>query len=75
MELPFTNGLNNFFMQHEIPQVLIRYQNPLVPGKPFGLAELKEALYLMVDTAYGLNLPILIHRAGNRYVLLDRYIG
>ena len=67
-----TARIDDILAQHQVRDVGGRNENSLVVGKAAGLADVEEALDLLVDAADGLHPALLIHRAGHRQRLLDR---
>ena len=47
----------------------------MLAGEPKHPAHIEHAFYLLVDTAYGLNLTLLIHRAGDSDFLTQAKSG
>ena len=73
MELPFFDGVDHFFLKHEILDVGGRDDNALLSGDAFFFAHFKKA-DLLIDIADGLYPSFLVDRSGHRNALLDGHI-
>src|SRR5437867_6093897 len=71
VEPAFPDCVNNLFVQHQVLGVALGYDDSLVSLEAFDLARLVEALDLLVDPAYRLDLTFLIDRPSYGKVLLD----
>ena len=72
-ELALLNRFNDIRTEHKMLNVGLRNQNSLIAGQPALLADIKESLNLLVDTADGLHFAPLIDRSGDCKSLLNRY--
>ena len=69
------HGFHHFFVQHQVLDIGGGDEYALVCGQALGLADTIEALNLLVDAADGLNLSLLIDRAGHGQALADGKLG
>src|SRR3990170_660562 len=74
-ELAVLYRVNDLALEHQVPHISLRYYDALRPGQPLCLADLEEALDLLVHPAYGLDLSPLVHGAGHCYSLVKRLPG
>src|SRR5262249_51853081 len=71
MKLPIFNSLDNIRPQHQIAEVGLGCQHALVAVDPLQSTDVIEAFVLLVDTADGLDLAVLIDRTGDRDALVN----
>ena len=65
-------GLDHILAQHQMLDIRLRDQHALRSGQAALLANVEEALDLLVDAADGLNFAVLIDRSGHRQILPQR---
>ena len=73
--LPLAIAVAHLLVQHEVGDVGPGDEHALVAREAHGLADLEEALDLLVHAADGLHLAALVHRAGDGEALLDGDAG
>ena len=67
-------GLDDVLAQHQMLDIRLRDQDALRPRQAALLANIEEALDLLVDPADRLNLAMLVHRSGHRQILPQRHV-
>ena len=72
VELPGAHGIDHRAAQHQVARIAGRDEHALRARQPFGLAGAEETFNLLVDATDGLDLPVLVDRAGDGDVLADR---
>ena len=71
VELAFLDGFRHVRPQHQISHVFNREDHALLARQSLGAADIKEALNLVIDSTDGLNVTLLVDRAGDGDVLAD----
>jgi len=66
VELVVSDGVDHLLVKHQIRHVRCRDDDALFAGQPLRLAGSEEAFDLGCNAANGLNLAVLIDRAGDR---------
>src|SRR5215472_7176578 len=72
VELSRGHGIEHVFPQHQVLHVGLRDHHALRAGKTFDAADIKKTLNLFVYASDGLDIALLIDRAGHRDVLPQR---
>src|SRR4029077_19361607 len=72
MEPPVFYGFDNVRPEHQIAQIRLGHQHALISRNSLESTDIIETFDLVVDTANGLDLAVLIHRARDSDTLLDR---
>ena len=72
VEPAILDGGHHIVPQHQVLDVALRNQAPLVASESASITEVEEPLHLLVDAAYRLNDALLVHRPGDGQRLSDR---
>src|SRR5207302_5662468 len=72
VEAALADGVDDLFAEHEVADALVGDDDPLAAGEALGLADVVEALDLLVHAADGLDLAHLVHGPRDRDPLVDR---
>ncbi|VTR65774.1 hypothetical protein DESC_370143 [Desulfosarcina cetonica] len=70
-ELTGLDGIDDTFLEHQVFYVGGRNHHALAAVQPLALAHVEETLDLLVDSADGLDLPLLVDRSGDGDALTD----
>ena len=65
VELAFRNRFDHFFAQHQVIHIFRRDQDALISSKAFHFADVVEAFDFLIYAADGLDISLLIYRAGD----------
>jgi hypothetical protein len=65
MEFARGDGIEDVFAEHEVFDIGLRHHHALGAGEAFDAADVKKAFDLLIHTTDGLNIALLVHRAGD----------
>src|SRR5215471_4492983 len=75
METPCTDRLNHVMAQHQVTNIGLENQHPLLTAQAVLHAYVEKAFDFLIDSANGLDLAPLIHRASDSQILPQRQVG